>query len=102
MESSAAVETMEAIDASVSALAVLVRSTTGDGALSGDPAADGGGVDPLRDQADAHLDGLAELAKVEAQLAALKVQLVAGYANAEKALASPAESRRTAPSGRWL
>ena len=97
MESGTAVETVEAIDASVSALAAFVRRATGnavpgtDGvALTGDP--DSAGVDPLRDQADAHLDGLAELAKVEAQLAALKVQLVAGYAKAEKALASPAES----------
>ena len=52
----------------------------------------GAGVDPLREQADACLDGLAEVARMEARLAALKVQLTAGYANAEKAMASPAES----------
>jgi hypothetical protein len=41
--------------------------------------------DPLRDQADAYLDGLAGLARVEAQVAALKVQLAAGYATVAEA-----------------
>jgi hypothetical protein len=44
----------------------------------------------LRDQADAYLDGLAGLARVEAQVAALKVQLAAGYATAAEALAARA------------
>ncbi|MFE4837173.1 DUF222 domain-containing protein [Arthrobacter sp. NPDC056691] len=90
MESSAAVEMMEAIDASTSALAAFVDLATGNVPVTGGQAS--GAADPLRDQADAHLDGLAELAKVEARLAALKVQLVAGYANAEKAMTPPAAS----------
>ncbi|MFF2316720.1 DUF222 domain-containing protein [Arthrobacter sp. NPDC058097] len=90
MESSAAVETMEAIDASTPVLAVFVDRAAGNVPLQDDPAPSH--VDPLREQADACLDGLHEVAKVEARLAALKVQLTAGYANAEKAMASPAES----------
>ncbi|MBT2547160.1 HNH endonuclease signature motif containing protein [Arthrobacter sp. ISL-65] len=92
MESSAAVETMEAIDASTPVLAAFVRRGTGGLAFQGtdSPASDGG--DPLREQADACLDGLTELARMEARMAALKVQLVAGYAAAEEAMASPAES----------
>jgi hypothetical protein len=92
MESSAAVETMEAIDASTSVLAAFVRRGT-DSLIfqgTGSPALDV--ADPLRDQADACLDGLAEVARMESRLAALKVQLVAGYAAAEEAMASPAES----------
>jgi hypothetical protein len=67
MESSAAVETMEAIGASVGALAVFVDLATGNGPLKGgqisgdadpvrvqaDAGVEGAGVDPLRDQADA-------------------------------------------------
>lgn len=84
MESQAAVKTMEAIEASVSALAVLVRRGTGNiGSTS---------ADPLRDQADACLDGLAEVARAEARLAALKVHFAAGYADAAIALAPPAVS----------
>ncbi|WP_082506796.1 HNH endonuclease signature motif containing protein [Arthrobacter sp. Leaf337] len=84
MESKAAVKTMEAVEASVSALAVLVRRGTGNfGSTS---------ADPLRDQADACLDGLAEVARAEARLAALKVHFAAGYADAAIALAPPAVS----------
>ncbi|MDQ0617671.1 HNH endonuclease signature motif containing protein [Arthrobacter globiformis] len=92
MESSAAVETMAAIDASTPVLAAFVRRGTGGLAFQGSdsPASDGG--DLLREQADACLDALAELARMEARMAALKVQLVAGYAGAEEAMASPAES----------
>jgi hypothetical protein len=94
MESRAAVETMEAIGASTSALAVFVGRATGNAPLpdQADARRDAAALDPLRDQADAYLDGLAELAKVEARLAALKVQLVAGYANTEKAMTPPAAS----------
>ena len=38
------------------------------------------GADPLRDEADACLDGMAEVARMEARTAALKVQLAADYA----------------------
>ncbi|CAN7179299.1 hypothetical protein LJR078_000417 [Arthrobacter sp. LjRoot78] len=84
MKSKAAVKTMEAVEASVSALAVLVRRGTGNfGSTS---------ADPLRDRADACLDGLAEVARAEARLAALKVHFAAGYADAAIALAPPAVS----------
>lgn len=77
-------ETLEAVEASVAALAVLVRG----GAKNLGPAA----VDPLRNQADACLDGMAEVARVEARMAALKVHFAAGYANAARAMAAPALS----------
>ncbi|WP_346927894.1 DUF222 domain-containing protein, partial [uncultured Arthrobacter sp.] len=48
--------------------------------------------DPLRDVADACLDGLAEVARLEARAAALKVRLAAEYVRAATALAPPAAS----------
>lgn len=54
--------------------------------------ADSAGADPLRDEADACLDGMAEVATMEARLAALKVHFVAGYARAAVAMAGPAMS----------
>lgn len=45
------------------------------------------GVDPLRDQADGCLDALGELARMEAGMAAVKVQFAAEYAAAGGALA---------------
>ena len=50
------------------------------------------GSDPLRDLADACLDGLAEVARLEARAAALKVRLAAEYVRAATALAPPAAS----------
>ena len=52
------------------------------------------GSDPLRDLADACLDGLAEVARWEAGAAALKVRLAAEYVRAATALAPPAASRQ--------
>ena len=49
-------------------------------------------ADPLRDRADACLDGLGELARMEAGFAALKVRLTAEYAEATRAMASPTAS----------
>ena len=72
MESRPADDALEAFEASAAALVALVRRATGN---SGS-----GGADPLRDQADACLDGLAESARVDAMLAALRVRLTAGYA----------------------
>ncbi|MBT2594242.1 DUF222 domain-containing protein, partial [Arthrobacter sp. ISL-72] len=89
MESRAAVEALEGIESSVAALAVCVRSAAGEVAPAG---ADPAGGDPLRDQADAFLDGLAEAGRMEARLAALKVRLAVGYAAAAEALAAPAKS----------
>lgn len=50
------------------------------------------GTDPLRDEADACLDGLAEVGSMEAMMAALKVHFAAGYAHAAAAMAAPAVS----------
>ena len=104
MDDRAVAQGLEVLGASVAALAVALCPAgfvsghddgTGDGhvvAAGADPQAGvdpGSGADPrsgadfgdpLRDQADAYLDGLAGLARVEAQVAALKVQLAAGYA----------------------
>ncbi|MFF2296518.1 DUF222 domain-containing protein [Arthrobacter sp. NPDC058127] len=77
-ESSAAVE---AVAASVAVLAAFTRA-----AGSSETA------DPLRDLADECLDGLAEVARLEARTAALKAQLAADYAHAARALAPPAPS----------
>ncbi|WP_240690170.1 HNH endonuclease signature motif containing protein [Arthrobacter sp. PAMC25564] len=52
------------------------------------------GADPLRRLADGCLDGLAEVARLEARTAALKVRLAAEYVQAARALASPAASAR--------
>ncbi|MHA7221926.1 HNH endonuclease signature motif containing protein [Arthrobacter sp. RHLT1-20] len=49
-------------------------------------------ADPLRDLADSCLDGLAEVARLEARTAALKVRLAADYVQATRALAPPAAS----------
>ncbi|HEY8700484.1 MAG TPA: endonuclease, partial [Arthrobacter sp.] len=78
----AAEEALEAIGSAFAALADYVRRGTG----GRGPA----GSDPLREQADACLDGLAESARVEAMLAAVKVHLTDGYAEKAAALASPA------------
>lgn len=83
---------MKGIESGVAALVVVVRRAAGtDGA---DPVADvdPAAADPLRDRADACLDGLAELGSLEARLAALKVHLAAGYSTLDEALAGPATS----------
>ncbi|WP_200891007.1 HNH endonuclease signature motif containing protein [Arthrobacter sp. SPG23] len=51
-------------------------------------------TDPMRNLADACLEGLAEIARQEARTAALKVRLTAEYLQATRALASPASSPR--------
>ncbi len=102
MDGEAVMETLEAMTASVATLSLCA----GTGAWSGSAAARGpvdlgatsGGAggeaaaDPLRDQADACLDGLAEVARMEARLAALKVYFAAGYAAAAVALTAPTAS----------
>jgi len=84
MEDRAVVETVEAMQTSLSALTVLVGRGAGKAASTG--------VDPLRNQADACLDGMAEVRRMEAQLAALKVHFTAGYSSAAEAMAAPAAS----------
>ena len=87
-----------ALAASVAALAALTGSGESLADPSGiDPSGDAGqlrGADPLRDLADACLDGLAGMPRVEAGMAALKVLLAADYAKATRALAPPAASAR--------
>ncbi len=81
-------EALAAVAASVAALA----APAGEGADRDDPS----GTDPLRDadplrrRADAALDGLAEVARLEARTAAVKVRMAADYAQATSALAAPA------------
>ena len=88
-------EALAAVAASVAALAAL----TGPGQDLSDPSgidpsrdADPRRDDPLRDLADACLDGLAEVARLEARTAAVKVRLAAEYVRAATALAPPAAS----------
>jgi hypothetical protein len=81
MESTAAVGALEALEASVAAMVVHVRRGIGNSISVGS--------DPLREQADACLDGLAESARVEAMLTAVRVHLTAEYADKAAALASP-------------
>ena len=95
------VEGMEAL-AAVAALTAALDSANGRGADRIGPSASCAGHiepgagplwdDPLRDLADACLDGLAEAARLEAGVAALKVRLAAEYVRAATALAPPAAS----------
>jgi hypothetical protein len=83
MERRTAVEALEALEASVAALGVVVR---------GSDSVASEGADPLRLLADDFLDGLAEISRLDAKSAALKVWLAAGYTEAAQALAGPAGS----------
>ncbi|ALV42923.1 endonuclease [Pseudarthrobacter sulfonivorans] len=74
----------EALAVSFAELAVVLRG----GAYS----SGSGDADPLRRVADGFLDGLAEISRLEAKSAALKVWLAAGYSAAAEALAGPADS----------
>ena len=69
--------------ASVAALAVLAARSEGRFECNGQ--------DPLRDQADACLEGLEETARMEAILAARKVRFTAGFANITRAMSPPDE-----------
>jgi hypothetical protein len=82
MENTAAAEVLGAIGASFAALADCVARGLG--------STGSGSGDPLRDQADACLDGLAESARAEAMMAAVRVHLAAAYADKAAALAGPA------------
>lgn len=88
MDGKAVVETLEAMAASLAALAGCAGRAAGNGAPAG--------ADLLRDEADACLDGLAVVAGLDARIAALKVHFAAGYAHAAAAVAAPALS----PQGR--
>lgn len=102
MDSRAVGQAVEAIGASFAELvAVLFPDAGGAGSAGGAVLGRGAGgagragsagADPLRECADACLDGMAELARLEAGMAALKVHLTAGYAEAAAALLPPAGS----------
>jgi len=74
------VEAVEAIKASVAALAVVIPGAGFTG--RGDP-------DPLRHQFDGWLDTLAEAARLQAATAALVVHAAAGFTDTTRAIASP-------------
>ena len=76
-------EALQAVAASLAALADLAH-------LTSDEAPDGG--NPLRELADSCLDGLEELARLEARTAALKVRLAADFAAASGAMSSSTSS----------
>ncbi len=83
-------EAVEAVAASVAALAACIGAGADHADLPGTDFCLA--ADPLRDLADACLDGLAEVARLEARSAALKVRLAAEYVRAARALAPPAAS----------
>ncbi|MET3949597.1 DUF222 domain-containing protein [Arthrobacter sp. UYEF36] len=96
-------EALAAVAASVAALAVFASGGDGADRSGADPlrgaesdplCADPLRADPLRELADGCLDGMTGVARVEAGMAALKVWLTADYAEAARALASPAASLR--------
>ena len=90
MDNAAVAETLEAISASALALAAELRRAADPGSASADSLPDE--VDPLGDQADVCVGGLAGVAGMEARLAAVKVHLAAGFAAAEEAMALPGAS----------
>ena len=83
MGNAAAVDSMEAMMASMAALAVLEARSEGRSGSSG--------TDPLRDRADACLEGLEVTARMEAMLAARKVRFAAGFATITRAMSPPDE-----------
>jgi hypothetical protein len=87
MDNEAVAETLEAIGASALSLAAELRRVADRG-----PAELPDEADPLGDLADACLDGLAGVARMEARLAAVKVHLAAGYSAAEEAMTPPGAS----------
>ena len=82
-------EAFEAIEASVAALAVIFREADADAESAVPWSSD---ADQLRQMADDCLDGLATVARAEAQLAGLKVLLAKGFEQATQAMAPPAAS----------
>ncbi len=85
MDSTAAAETMDPLEVSSAALAVLARRRHENSGST-----DSRDADPLRRRADACLDTLTEVARAEARLAAVKVQAAAEYAGIAKVMAAPA------------
>ena len=88
MDGKAVAETLEAMAASLAALAACARRGAGNDPGNVAPT----GADPLQDEADACLDGMAAAGSMEAMMAALKVHFADGYAHAAAAMANPAVS----------
>jgi hypothetical protein len=83
MENPGVDDAVEVFEAAAAAFVAHIRR-----GLGGQEAGlDSAGADPLREQADACLDGLAESARVDAMMAAFRVRLAAGFA--DKAVAEP-------------
>ncbi|MDR7160229.1 DUF222 domain-containing protein [Arthrobacter sp. BE255] len=83
MGSGVKLDSVEAMMASMASLAVLAARSEGRSGHTGS--------DPLRDRADACLEGLEETARVEAMLAARKVRFAAGFAETMRAMSAPDE-----------
>ncbi|MGN7250474.1 DUF222 domain-containing protein [Arthrobacter sp. SAFR-014] len=97
MDSEAVAKTLEAISASALSLAAELRRAADPGPAGADLLADmaespQAEADPLGEQAVACLDGLAGVARMEARLAAVKVQLAVGFSAAEEAMTPPGAS----------
>ncbi|TAP42964.1 HNH endonuclease signature motif containing protein [Arthrobacter sp. S39] len=88
MENVAVDEAVEAFLASAAELADCVRRGVGS---PGSGVSGSGGSDPLREQADACLDGLGVSARVDAMVAGLTVRLASGFAEATRAMSPPDE-----------
>jgi hypothetical protein len=80
MERRAAVKAAEALAASASALVASLRAEESPGS---------GTADPLRQSADDFLDGLAQVSRIDAQVAAVRIHLAGGYVGAAEALLGP-------------
>ncbi|MGO4188362.1 DUF222 domain-containing protein [Pseudarthrobacter sp. TAF60_1] len=89
MERRAAVEAAEALVASATALVEALRGT-GTAAAAAQPG--DRDADPLRAMADDFLGALAQASRIDAQVAAVRVHLAAGYSHAMEALAPPPAS----------
>jgi hypothetical protein len=81
-----------AFEAAAAAFVACIRRGLGGQETGSESGADSGGVDPLREQADACLDGLAESARVDAMMAGFRVRLAAGFADKAVALDAPVRS----------
>jgi hypothetical protein len=86
-------DSREALEGVAASTSVLAAFSGADADRSDPPGVDPlRNADPLRKLADDCLDGLANVARLEARTAALKVRLAAEYVQATRALASPAAS----------
>ncbi|MDQ0619805.1 HNH endonuclease signature motif containing protein [Arthrobacter globiformis] len=94
MDNSAAADALEAISASAAAVAAKFRKAADPGpadvdSLPGEAEPPQDEADPLGARANACLDGLADVAGMEARLAAVKVHLAAAFAKAEEGMTPP-------------